>query len=428
MLKRKLLLCTLCIFISAFLVACMDISELNTTTEVSTEATEAVEASVGDATTTEAMTEAASEDEPEKSPFDMTEVPEYEEEAFVNINDGVPFFTDEEKDAEEFESYSELDKLGRCGVAYALLSKAMMPDEERGEIGDIKPSGWHTVKYNDLIDGNYLYNRCHLIAYSLAGENSNEKNLITGTSYMNTEGMLSFENVVGDYLKHTNNHVLYRVTPIFEGDNLVASGVEMEGWSIEDNGKGVCFNVFCYNVQPFIGIDYATGESWIDEKAVARAALNKDDETTEVTTEVTSEDTTETTEASTEDTTVASTEATTESTTEVAKGPVDEQGDPDYVVNTNSRKIHRPTCSSVDDMAERNKWYFYGTLEELKEMGYEPCKRCLKGINGLSCISHFTLYTSSNKSYKFLLPILARARELQGGLKVWKKKFNLLTI
>ncbi len=379
MLKRRLLLCTICLFISAFLISCTDISELNTTTEVSTESTEAAWASVNDATTTEAVTEAASEDEPEGDPFDLGEVPEYEDEAFVSINGGVPFFTDEEKDGEEFESYSELDELGRCGVAYALLSKAMMPDEERGEIGDIRPSGWHTVKYNDLIDGNYLYNRCHLIAYSLAGENSNEKNLITGTRYLNTEGMLSFECMVGDYLKHTDNHVLYRVTPIFEGDNLVASGVEMEGWSIEDNGKGVCFNVFCYNVQPFIGIDYATGESWIDEKAVARAALNKDDETTEVTTEVTSEDTTETTEASTEDTTVASTEATTESTTEVTKGPADEQGDPDYVVNINSRKIHRPTCSSVDDMAERNKWYFYGTLEELKEMGYEPCKRCLKG-------------------------------------------------
>ncbi len=182
--------------------------------------------------------------------------------AYEIVNNNIPYFTDEEKaNTEAFANYSELDSLGRCGVAYANICKELMPTEPRGEIGSVKPSGWHTANYHEYIDGNYLYNRCHLIGYQLSGENANEKNLITGTRYLNVQGMLPFENEVSDYVKETNNHVLYRVTPVFEGNNLVASGVLMEAYSVEDSGEGVCFNVYCYNIQPNIEIDYATGES-----------------------------------------------------------------------------------------------------------------------------------------------------------------------
>lgn len=180
-------------------------------------------------------------------------------------NGNIPEFDESEYTTEPFERYSELDKLGRCGTAYANVCKELMPTEEREAIGHIKPSGWHTVKYPEVIEDNYLYNRCHLIGYQLTGENDNEKNLITGTRYLNVEGMLPFENMVADYVRETGNHVLYRVTPVFEGDNLVASGVQMEAWSVEDAGAGICFNVFVYNIQPGIEIDYATGESRLGE-------------------------------------------------------------------------------------------------------------------------------------------------------------------
>jgi DNA-entry nuclease len=196
----------------------------------------------------------------------MEDIPEYSGEAYVIINENQPDFSEEDKQSTEaFEYYSELDSLGRCGQAYANVCPELQPTKERGEIGQIKPSGWHTVKYNDLIEGNYLYNRCHLIGYQLTGENANEKNLITGTRYLNVTGMLPFENEVDDYVDATGNHVLYRVTPVFEGNNLVASGVQIEAWSVEDGGQGVCFNVYCYNVQPGIEIDYATGDSRIIE-------------------------------------------------------------------------------------------------------------------------------------------------------------------
>ncbi len=198
--------------------------------------------------------------------FDLASVPVYTTEPYCVLNNNMPSFTDEELVTESYEEYSELDSLGRCGVTFANISIDIMPTEERGEIGHIRPSGWHTVKYNGIIEGNYLYNRCHLIGYQLAGENDNEKNLITGTRYLNIEGMLPFENMVAEYVRETNNHVLYRVTPIFEGENLVATGVIMEAYSIEDSGQGVCFNVFCYNVQPGIEIDYVTGESWIADE------------------------------------------------------------------------------------------------------------------------------------------------------------------
>ena len=188
-------------------------------------------------------------------------IPEFYGEPYVAINGNVPFFVEEEYTTESYEYYSELDELGRCGVTMACIGLDIMPTEDRGEIGSVKPSGWHSVKY-DCVEGKYLYNRCHLIGFQLAGENANKQNLITGTRYLNIEGMLPFENMVADYVQETGNHVLYRVTPIFEGDNLVATGVCMEGWSVEDGGEDICFCVFAYNAQPGIVIDYATGESW----------------------------------------------------------------------------------------------------------------------------------------------------------------------
>ena len=209
-----------------------------------------------------------------------------------------------------------MDELDRCGVAYANICTELMPTEERGSIGQVKPSGWHTVTY-DNVDGRYLYNRCHLIGFQLAGENANEQNLITGTRYMNVEGMLPFENQVADYVEETENHVLYRVTPIFYGDNLVASGVQMEAWSVEDQGEGVCFNVYVYNVQPGITIDYATGESWTSEVTATH-----------------------------------------------------------YVLNTSSKKFHLPECSGVRDMNGSNRQDYQGSRAALVEQGYSPCGLC----------------------------------------------------
>lgn len=197
---------------------------------------------------------------------DLKEIPEYEKTPYVYINNNKPDFTEKDYTKEPFEKYSDLDNFGRCGIAYANICKEIMPKagEKRGAIGNIKPSGWKNAKYEGLVDGDYLYNRCHLIGWQLAGENDNKLNLITGSRYMNVEGMLPFENMVDDYFEediNRNNHVLYRVTPIYEGTNLVASGVQIEAYSIEDNGKGVQFNVYVYNVQPGIEINYATGES-----------------------------------------------------------------------------------------------------------------------------------------------------------------------
>ena len=268
----------------------------------------------------------------------------YDGNAYVEINDNIPDFTDEDKKRlDAFETYSNLDSLGRCQVAYANICQEIMPTEERGSIGQIRPSGWHTVKYNDIIDGNYLYNRCHLIGYQLAGENVNEENLITGTRYLNVIGMLEFENEVGNYVRMTDNHVLYRVTPIFEGDNLVADGVQMEAWSVEDNGKGICFNVFCYNVQPGIEIDYSTGESHVAQNAATdnKATDNK----------------------------ATDNKATDSKATD----------NMEFVINTNTKKFHIPTCSSVDDILPKNKKVESSTIAELEEKGYSPCKRCIGG-------------------------------------------------
>lgn len=203
---------------------------------------------------------------PEPAQVSSADIPAYSGAAYVELDGNQPNFTQDDLTTEAFERYSELDSLGRCGVAYANICLEIMPTEPRGDIGSVKPTGWQTVKY-DVVDGKYLYNRCHLIGYQLAGENANKQNLITGTRYLNVTGMLPFENEVDDYVDETGNHVLYRVTPYFEGAELVARGVQMEAYSVEDNGEGVCFNIYAYNVQPGVEIDYATGGSWLSEEA-----------------------------------------------------------------------------------------------------------------------------------------------------------------
>lgn len=208
------------------------------------------------------VTETVQNTEPVNTvPIDLSDIPPYIDCPYYVINNNSPFFKADEIVSETYYRFSDLDSLGRCGVAAACVGIDGFPTEERGSIGMVKPSGWHTVRYDDLIKDKYLFNRCHLIAFSLSGENANEKNLITGTRYLNVEGMLPFENQVHNYIEDTGNHVMYRVTPIYDGDNLVASGVLMEGYSVEDSGEGVCFNVFCYNVQPHIVIDYTDGSS-----------------------------------------------------------------------------------------------------------------------------------------------------------------------
>lgn len=208
----------------------------------------------------------------------LADIPEYSGEPYVAVNDNVPQFLETDLSTDSYEYYSDLDSLGRCGVVYACIGTDLMPTEERGSIGSVKPTGWHTVKY-DVVDGNYLYNRCHLIGYQLSGENVNTKNLITGTRYLNVDGMLPFENMVADYVLETENHVMYRVTPIFDGDNLLASGVQIEAESVEDNGEGILFNVYCYNVQPGVEIDYATGDSQLAGSAAASASSASDSST-----------------------------------------------------------------------------------------------------------------------------------------------------
>ena len=204
------------------------------------------------------------EPEQEYGTIDLENIPEFDgEEAYIEINDNMPYFYEEDLTTEPFEEYSELDGLGRCGTAYANICQELMPTGKRESISRIKPSGWRSVKYK-CVDGRYLYNRCHLIGYQLAGENANEKNLITGTRYMNVEGMLPFENMVADYVEETDNHVLYRVTPIYAEDNLVAEGVQMEAYSVEDDGEGICYNVYVYNEQPGVEINHETGESHLE--------------------------------------------------------------------------------------------------------------------------------------------------------------------
>lgn len=284
--------------------------------------------------------------------FDLSSIPEYSGNPYVEINDNEPYFSDDEYTTSPFEYYSDLDTLGRCGMAYACVGKDIMPTEERGSIGSVKPSGWQTVKY-DCVDGNYLYNRCHLIGYQLTGENANEKNLITGTRYLNVEGMLPFENMVADYVKETDNYTLYRVTPIFKDDELVARGVLMEAKSVEDNGDSITFCVYCYNVQPDIKIDYKTGES-------------------EYTVPTTKE------EPKVESKVESKAESKAESHYEdPEESPKNENTDTHtYILNTNTKKFHYPDCSAVKRMKDTNKEEFTGTRDEVISRGYDPCQKC----------------------------------------------------
>ena len=260
-------------------------------------------------------------------------IPEFDaQNPYVIINENVPFFTDEEKVTESYELYGSLDSLGRCTVTIACVGKDIMPTEERGDIGSVKPSGWQSVQY-DCVDGTYLYNRCHLIGFQLTGENANKQNLITGTRYLNIEGMLTFEDMVADYVKETGNHVMYRVTPIFEGNNLVATGVLMEGWSVEDSGEGICFCIYAYNAQPGVEIDYATGNSWLSSEKPPESSGT----------------------------------ASGDSTTGDTEGGA-------YCINTSTDKYHLSTCTyaSGSNVQSTDK-----TAEELEAEGYVACKVCI---------------------------------------------------
>lgn len=296
----------------------------------------------------------------------LSDIPEYEDSPYVEINGNIPFFDEDDITTEAFEIYSDLDDLGRCGAAYANICEEIMPTEERGDISSITPTGWQSVQY-DIIDENYLYNRCHLIGYQLAGENANELNLITGTRYLNVEGMLPFENMVADYVEETGNHVLYRVTPLFDSDNLVASGVLMEAMSVEDEGEGILFCIYCYNVQPGIIIDYATGDSCLDESETVA-------ETTEETTTEEAETTTKAQETTTKST--QSTSKSTESTTKATNAAESTAETYTYVLNTNTKKFHYQDCRYVKQMSDENKYIYSGTRDEVIAMGYDACKVC----------------------------------------------------
>lgn len=250
-------------------------------------------------------------------------IPNFSGEPFVAMLDNVPAFTEEDWTTSSYETYSELDGLGRCGVTEACVGRDLMPTEKRESISSVRPTGWVQAQY-DFVDGKSLYNRCHLIGFQLTGENANERNLITGTRYLNVDGMLPFENLVADYVKETDNHVLYRVTPRFVGDELVARGVFMEGLSVEDKGEGVCFYVYVYNVQPGVGIDYATGESWLILEGASDAAG------------------------------------------ETAR----------YVLNTSSKKFHLPDCSGAASIRADNRQEVEAAREDLIAQGYKPCGTC----------------------------------------------------
>lgn len=269
--------------------------------------------------------------------LDSANLPQYQGDPYVVVANNVPGLSPADA-SRPAETYAPLDAQGRCGTCVAVVSRATQPTEKRGSIGMVKPTGWHTVRYDDLVDGRYLYNRCHLIGYQLTGENANRQNLVTGTRYLNVEGMLPFEDKVDDYVDATGNSVIYRVTPVFAGDELVCRGVQMEAFSVEDNGAGVSFNVYCFNVQPGVTIDYATGQSRREDGKPASGTTHD-------------------------------------------AGPAPAQQDSQgvqasYVVNANTGKFHDPSCSSVSRMAVHNRLDFQGTRDEALRRGWEPCQRC----------------------------------------------------
>ena len=277
----------------------------------------------------------------------LEEVPEYTGQPYVEINDNEPIFTEDELTTDSYEEYSPLDELGRCQTAEACVGEDLMPTQKRESISSVKPTGWVNKEY-DGIDGGYLYNRCHLIGFQLTGENANERNLITGTRYMNVDGMLPFEDEVADYVKETDNHVMYRVTPIYSGDDLVASGVQMEAKSVEDGGTGVTFNVYVYNVQPYVVINYETGESYQTEELATPEGEWAPGTEAEVT-----------------DKNESNSSTTSKSTKKET-----------YILNRNTNKFHKSTCSGVKDIKAENKEEYTGSRSDLIKEGYEPCGRC----------------------------------------------------
>ena len=265
----------------------------------------------------------------------VDDVPAYSGEPYVEVNDNQSEFTEEELTTVSYEEYSELDELGRCQSAEACIGQDLMPTETRESISSVKPTGWKNKSY-DTVDGGYVYNRCHLIGFQLTGENANEENLITGTRYMNVEGMLPFEDEVAAYIKETDNHVMYRVTPVFEGDDLVASGVQMQAESVEDDGAGISFNVYVYNVQPYVVIDYRTGENWEGDE-------------------------------------IAEPEGKWADGTEAEPSDTKEQM---YILNKNTKKFHKPECSGAKKIKAKNKGEYTGSRQTLIDEGYEPCGNC----------------------------------------------------
>ena len=265
----------------------------------------------------------------------VDDVPAYSGEPYVEVNDNQPEFTEEELTTVSYEEYSELDELGRCQSAEACIGQDLMPTETRESISSVKPTGWKNKSY-DTVDGGYVYNRCHLIGFQLTGENANEENLLTGTRYMNVEGMLPFEDEVAAYIKETDNHVMYRVTPVFEGDDLIASGVQMQAESVEDDGAGISFNVYVYNVQPYVVIDYRTGENWEGDE-------------------------------------IAEPEGKWADGTEAEPSDTKEQM---YILNKNTKKFHKPECSGAKKIKAKNKGEYTGSRQTLIDEGYEPCGNC----------------------------------------------------
>jgi len=272
----------------------------------------------------EVLRESISHYEPEILTDVFKDTPTFSEYPYVIVNENKPIFSDKELSPNCVEKYSELDKLGRCGVAFAVIGKESMPTGKRQNISNIRPTGWHTTKY-DVVSGKYLYNRCHLIAYQLTSENANPKNIITGTRYMNEQGMLPLENLVADYVKETDNHVAYRVSPVFKDENLLASGVQIEAFSIEDDGYGICFNIYCFNAQPKVIINYTTGESSLDDDF--------------------------------------------EYITDTDKKP-------DFILDSKSKEYHLPSCDKIADIEDDIKLDYIGDKDKFKSLGYSPCKKC----------------------------------------------------
>jgi len=291
-------------------------------------------------------TESSSSDQPEhpKAPeldyLKNLEIPEYDGKAYILINDGIPFFDTSDIKPESYEIYYDLDELGRCTLADAVVGQDLMPTEKRGDISSVKPTGWHKSRYpKELVDGESLYNRCHLIAFGMCGETANKYNLVTGTRYFNTKGVNNFENMVIDYVRETNEHVRYRVTPVWTGDNLVCDGEIVEAWSVEDNGEAICFCIYAYNVQPGIVIDYATGDNWLDGESKPEEIVSSVDEELPL---------------------------------------LDEDYEGTFILNIKKKKIHTENCPGANDISEKNKEIYTGSYNELIKRGFVPDKACFE--------------------------------------------------